>query len=501
MIKPILVINETYECFELLGEGGMGEVYRAFDRDLEREVAVKVIHGHNVEVQYFRDQFEREAKIAAGIHHPNNITIHAYGIGEDMIPFLVMEYINGPNLASYLKNNGPLSTKKTVEYGLTLAHVLALIHKAECVHRDVKSNNILLDNERVVLSDYGLVFDENATRPAYPSPHMHTPEYASPEQKNREQLDGRSDLYSLGVVLFECLTGRLPLHDKSISTQLIHARKDISQSLADIIQKCLAEKREDRYESANELSQALEREQMLIRYPAPPLYPTQTLDIDFIWIPPGIFQMGSPKSEDHRKTYEYRHEVEITQGFWLGKYPVTQHQWAAIMGENPSRFKDPEKPVESVSWNDVQAFIDTLNTQEKTKAYRLPTEAEWEYACRAGSPHAYYFGNQKNVLKKYAWYTQNARSPRPVGIRPENKWGLHDMHGNVMEWVQDKYDADYFRDSPRTDPPGPTHGLCHVLRGGAWNSPPEDLRSASRSFREPDFKGDFIGFRLVKMAT
>ena len=215
--------------------------------------------------------------------------------------------------------------------------------------------------------------------------------------------------------------------------------------------------------------------------------------MEFVWIPPGSFRMGSPSSELGRDSDEGPvHEVEISQGFWLGKYEVTQRQWAAVMGSNPSRYKgDARRPVEQVSWHDVQVFIDKLNPARKT-LYRLPTEAEWEYACRAGSSTRWAFGDDTRRLGDYAWYigNNNPSGTKAVGGRLPNTWGLYDMHGNVREWVQDSYGS---------YPLGFSTGSFRVVRGGPFNLGVQAQRSANRVYYSPDVHDGGIGVRLVRV--
>jgi formylglycine-generating enzyme required for sulfatase activity len=169
--------------------------------------------------------------------------------------------------------------------------------------------------------------------------------------------------------------------------------------------------------------------------------------------------------------------------FYLGKYPVTQQQWEAVMEDNPSRFKGGSLPVETVSFDDVQTFLQKLNQLSGKKLYRLPTEEEWEYACRAGSTSEYYFGDNVGQLGEYAWYDGNSgQTTHPVGQKKPNGWGLYDMAGNVFEWTDSWYD------SSRSS---------RVLRGGGWLSYAEYCRSANRLNLTPDSRSSFIGFRLV----
>jgi formylglycine-generating enzyme required for sulfatase activity len=170
------------------------------------------------------------------------------------------------------------------------------------------------------------------------------------------------------------------------------------------------------------------------------------------------------------------------------------------MNDNPSEFKDETRPVERVSWNDVQGFIQKLNKKEKTDTYRLPTEAEWEYAARADTQNAYNFGPDINTLTLYAWYRKNSGGKtHPVGELKSNPWGLHDMHGNVHEWCQDWFDRIYYSQSPPNDPLGPSSGLAKVLRGGDWGSKDWYCRCASRSLSSPDRRSNRVGFRLIRM--
>jgi formylglycine-generating enzyme required for sulfatase activity len=206
----------------------------------------------------------------------------------------------------------------------------------------------------------------------------------------------------------------------------------------------------------------------------------ETLTLDFgrggkmelVLIPAGEFIMGSPESEEIRGPFNEegpQHRVRISKPFYLGKYEVTQAQWKAVMGGDPSSFKgDSKLPVESVFWRDCVAFCQEIS-QKSGKKIRLPTEAEWEYACRAGSTTAYSFGDSPDGLGQYAWYDENSdEQTHPVGQKRPNPWGLYDMHGNVWEWCSDWYGEDYYGQSPATDPLGPTSGEYRVYRGGSW---------------------------------
>jgi formylglycine-generating enzyme required for sulfatase activity len=223
---------------------------------------------------------------------------------------------------------------------------------------------------------------------------------------------------------------------------------------------------------------------------------TNSLGMEFVLLPAGEFQMGSNDFNDAKPV----HMVCISRPLYLGRYPVTQEQWQMVMGNNPSYFTgDPNRPVEQISWEDVQRFIDKLNLRERRNRYRLPTEAEWEYAVRAGTTTAYSFGNDTRQLRRYAWYTNNAgHMTHPVGQKQPNAWGLYDMHGNVWEWVQDWYGS--YTGGAVTDPQGPPSGSDRVIRGGGWLDDAGDCRSAYRIYAAPGSRYDGLGFRLLRMA-
>ena len=232
---------------------------------------------------------------------------------------------------------------------------------------------------------------------------------------------------------------------------------------------------------------------------------------EMVWIEPGTFQMGSPSSEQGRDRDEGPvHEVTISQGFYLGKYEVTQWQWESIMGTRPWQSKNnvrsgSDYPAVYVSWEDAQEFIRRLNTSLGRNVYRLPTEAEWEYACRAGTTTRWSFGDDESQLGHYAWYYDNAwdvgeRYGHSVGTKRANPWGLYDMHGNVWEWVQDRYDGGYYRSSPSVDPAGPSLGSYRVMRGGgSFDYFAQYVRSALRFYYSPSDRS-YVGFRLLRQA-
>ena len=217
--------------------------------------------------------------------------------------------------------------------------------------------------------------------------------------------------------------------------------------------------------------------------------------LDMVSIPGGTFMMGSPETEKDRFDHESpQHQVTISP-FYMGKYQVTQAQWQAVMGNNPSYFKGDNRPVETVSWNEAVEFCKKVS-KLTGENYRLPTEAEWEYACRAGTTTRYSFGDDESSLGDYAWYGEdwNSGSTHPVGEKKPNAFGLYDMHGNVWEWCCSEYHSEYQGDENKCN----NNAILFVLRGGSWNFNAWWTRSASRFRFMPSVRFRYFGFRLIR---
>jgi formylglycine-generating enzyme required for sulfatase activity len=234
-------------------------------------------------------------------------------------------------------------------------------------------------------------------------------------------------------------------------------------------------------------------------------------NIEMVLIPPGTFNMGCSASNQFGCQFDENpvHAVTLTNAFYMGRYEVTQAQWTARMGSNPSNFQSasaqvpaaqvPNRPVEKVSWNTIQGFLSATGM-------RLPTEAEWEYACRAGTTTAFHGWpaqtagtNNDTLVGNIAWFDGNANiQTRPVGGKAPNGFGLHDMAGNVWEWVNDRYSSSYYASSPSTNPPGPATGSNRVLRGGSWFYVTLFLRSSYRNGGSPGFASFDVGFRVAR---
>jgi formylglycine-generating enzyme required for sulfatase activity len=216
--------------------------------------------------------------------------------------------------------------------------------------------------------------------------------------------------------------------------------------------------------------------------------------------------MGAGPTFQGQADYERpSHRVTITAAFHMSVTPVTQGQWKAVTGTSPSFFKGGDRPVENVSYNDIVRFLAALNSLEGRDNYRLPTEAEWEYAALAGSASRYCFGDAETELAGYAWYgadhMEGVREggTRPVGTKSPNAWGLHDVHGNVFEWTSDWFAEDYYAKSPGNDPGGPLSGTARVTRGGSWGSDSWFCQAAARNREDPDQRSMYTGFRLLRI--
>ena len=504
-------VLDGWRLDQLLGRGGWGQVFKACRGEDER--ALKVMHPELSSDLAFVERFKAEILTLAGLRgHKHLVEIHGFGKDADCWYFL-MEFIKGVSLEQYLMRNGALSAKQALPLFTRLADGLALVHARGVVHRDVKPGNIMLraPNGSPVLVDFGLAsVGEGAGLTQKGQSAGYTPMFAAPEQLRGKSADARSDVYALGASLFYALNYDKPHLREPDQYEPEHAPEALREALT----RALHPKPERRYANAGEFRAALEKPAAPPPPPPPPVKPqrkagdvyTNSLGMKFAWIPPGTFLMGSPANEPEREGYdgadESQHGVTLTKGFHLGVHQVTQAQWQAVMGGNPSHFKGDNLPVENVSWEDCVAFCAALGKKDG-KSYRLPTEAEWEYACRAGTTTPFHFGdtisvNQANYDGNYTYgngkkgvYRQKTT---PVGSFPANAWGLYDVHGNVWEWC-----ADWFGPYPEgelKDPQGFIGGDRRVCRGGSWSDIPGFCRSAYRSGSAPACRDDVLGLRV-----
>ena len=649
------LIDRKYRLLSELGRGAMGIVYRAEQLDAEgrvrRIVAVKTLKPEFSKDPDFARRFLREVGVSMQLRNPHALTVYDSGRDESGQLYYVMEFMP-QTLKEYLQERSPLPVEHAVAIVGQICDALAEAHNLPepVVHRDIKPANIFIEQrqgrEVIKIGDFGIakVLNEHTTvltHTGQASPG--TPRYMAPEQWLGQAIDGRTDLYSVGIMLYEMLNGQPPFsgpipvlmgqHLQLPPPPLAEAipvgvRKEIEHLLAKkpeerppdassvrgmletalkdkeeeqrtlilqknqeqhaVIEQPVATSSAERAEAekqpiillpqGNRLSpQEIEdlfrlrddrnrqdEDSTVVQVPIPliPGVITNTFGMEFVLIDAGAFFTGSKNGRADEKPLR---RVRISKRFYLGRYPITQAQWKAVMGNNPSLFKgDPECPVENVSWDDAQEFLQKLSVPKRGKIYlhgpsgeqeereffrklhegrlgglyRLPTEAEWEYACRAGSMGAYSlaysFGDDEAQLKEYAWYKENSGgTPHPVGKLKPNAWGLYDMHGNVWEWMQDRYAEDYYRqrlnldvdpqgfntktfrkvwermrgwyakDDDRrwlnleVDPQGPDTGTLRVVRGGSFFQDGGRARCASRYGHSPLDHGSGGGFRIV----
>jgi eukaryotic-like serine/threonine-protein kinase len=515
-----------YQQRSLIGIGGMGHVYKAYDTVMEEWIALKTLPPELNHDPKLLALFIREARHTRKLAHPNIIRVHDV-VEIAGVNYISMEYVDGGDLKAYLRDHQPLKFEAAAKLLYQIASALNYSHAQNIIHRDLKPQNILLRQDlQVKISDFGIakaLDDTGVTK----SGVMGTAAYMSPEHLGQGSLDQRSDLYSLGVILFEMLTSEMPfkadtpvglgikhLQDAPPSPRLLRA--DVPVLLEQATLCCLAKKPEERFQSAKDLLLFLRKQQPTapapppapprVEAPAPPRVKepeeaietmeaeqvTNSVGIKLRLIPAGEFMMGSDRGADNERA---AHRVRFTYSFYLGITPVTQQEYQRVMGNNPSRFKADLRPVENVSWAEARKFCQLLSQREGV-SYRLPSEAEWEYAARAGTATEYWWGDnfQRNACfcKLNSPFTTN-----PVGRLKPNPWSLVDTAGNVWEWCEDGYRPVYSAET-QVNPVPPAAAAERVIRGGAFNSEYQLCRSSARAGLAASKRQENVGFRVVR---
>ncbi len=551
----VMTLAGRYKVVRRLGEGGMGSVWLAEDLKLDgRRVAIKMLPAVLAGKKTACRQVKQEALMAMKLSHPNIATVRAFEEEEGGNPFLVMDYIEGTGLDEILAEKGKLSEEETVKLLAPVAAALDYAHEKGVVHRDVKPGNVMVakDGTPYVL-DFGIAREVKETMTRVTGKFTSgTLLYMSPEQLRGRAPKVAQDVYSFSAMAYECLTGMPPFSRGQIEYQIVHeAPEPLSEdaaggALRQGVMAGLAKESEYRPgtcmgvlgsggasrpgepEKGRTAGTAAGRPtgsavgDAAGRTARPEASPQQGggarslpnadaasaeragsvrtialpggVEMELVWCPPGRFTMGSPAGEGFfqkgkesgRWDDERQHEVILTEGFWMAKTEVTQKQWKSVMDDNPSYHKGDALPVENVSWDDCVEFC-------RRVGLALPTEAQWEYACRAGTEGAY---AEAGGLDALGWYAGNSGGKtHPVGRKRPNAWGLHDMHGNVWEWC-----ADWYGDYPEgvvTNPTGVASGKNRVLRGGSFWSSPRNCRSANRIIDPLGSRDKHNGFRPV----
>ncbi|MFN6513882.1 MAG: SUMF1/EgtB/PvdO family nonheme iron enzyme [Nostoc sp. CreGUA01] len=517
--------------------------------------------------------FKQEAKrlYELGENHSQIPRLLAY-FEQGASLYLVQEFIQGQTLLKELQQQA-FNEAQIRELLADLLPVLQFIHDRHVIHRDIKPENIMRreSDRHLILIDFGGAKQVTQTSLARQATGIYTVGYA-PSEQMAGFATPVSDLYALGATCARLLTQSLAVQDTSgnlydrvydafnaqwLWRELLQEKGiTISEDLGQIIDKLLKHLPRERYQSAAEVLQDLNSPKAkvattILAIPQPqsqavlantiPLqnfeFHVVTVDargkkisrkrhsanffiedlgngvtLEMVSIPGGTFMMGSPPAEEGRRDDEApQHQVTVPR-FFMGKYEITQVQYQAIMGSNPSYFHSngANRPVEFVSWNDAVEFCQKLSQKTK-RTYRLPSEAEWEYACRAGTTTPFYFGETiitdlVNYNGNYTYASapkgENRKQTTPVGGFLPNAFGLYDMHGNLWEWCQDYYHENY-NGAPIDGSAWLTGGdsSYRLVRGGSWISNPEKCRCGNRNSNTHGVHGSSIGFRVVSVLT
>lgn len=528
-----LLLGDRYRSVKLLGSGGFGRTFLAIDqlKPSKPSCVIKQFSpqgqgsNHDKAAELFQQEVIRLDELG---HHPQIPELLAHYQQENQ-QYLIQEFIAGQNLAEELKIQGVFNQSKIRQLLSNLLPALQFIHGHNVIHRDIKPENIIhrlgKDVADYVLVDFGAAKHAINNDLRKTGTSIGSPEFVAPEQARGKALFN-SDLYSLGVTCIHLLTQASPFDLIDIDHNWVWrdylTGNNVSNDLGKILDKLIAIAPSKRYQSADEVLKDL-NPQAAIAIISNTVAESQQSNVistpksihedlgngivlEMTSIPAGEFIMGSPENEEsHENTESPQHRVKIPP-FFMGTFAITQAQFRAIMNASPSYMVGDDHPVECVSWNAVVEFC-TLLSQKTGHNYRLPSEAEWEYACRANTKTPFHFGSAINTdLANYDGryvYRSGTRgeyrqTTTPVGSSPPNAFGLYDMHGNVWEWCQDLWHDDYIG--------APTNGsawesgrssMYRVLRGGSWYGYPWYCRSAARGRgKQSDWKL-YYGFRVA----
>lgn len=538
-----LILQERYRSVRVIGEGGFGRTFLAVDKQrLDTPCVIKQFlpqQSGSAALEKATELFKQEAFRLRDLGKHSHIPDLLAFFPQEGRLYLIQEFIEGKNLLDELQQKGKFSESEVKQILVELLPILQFVHDNKVIHRDIKPENIIKSSQTgaLFLIDFGVSKEVGGSVLSRVGTITGTPGYAPPEQM-RGMVFPNSDLYSLAVTCIRLLTGHFQKDDgddlifDSMRMQWTWKQYvSVSQELEIVLDKMLQDLPINRFQSAYEVLSSLEKQ--IVSTSAqiqnssislqgfipntissrfnPAISSTQNENLgkgvvlEMVAIPGGKFLMGSPEGVGYDRERP-QHQVTI-QPFYMGKYPVTQAQWERVadlpkvkidLRSKPSHFQGANLPVENVSWHDAQEFCARLS-KATGKLYRLPSEAEWEYACRANTTTPYYFGDTitsdlVNHRNKYGQTTE-------VGKFPPNAFGLYDMHGNVWEWCEDGWHENYINAPiwPNTNSSiaWMSNDNNRVLRGGQWYLNPSYCRSASRSYNSGDRRNKDNGFRLV----
>ena len=532
-----------YRIERVLGQGGFGITYLAEQTSLQRKVAIKEFFmkdfcsrdeatltmstpstGSSKLVEQYRKKFIKEARNLARLNHPNIISVIDVFEENDTV-YYVMPYLSGGSLQDYVKAHGALPESMAMKYVKQIAGALKYMHEEQHIcHYDVKPANILLDNKgNAVLIDFGISKNYDAQgQETTTTPIGMSEGYAPIEQyqQNVEEFSPVSDVYALGATLYFLLHGKRPVSavHRASGTSLLMS-KNLSSGIRRIINTSMKVSVQERAQSMDVFIGNNKKPSkgrylfitgllivlLLILFIYRPKETSTNTSLNpiingivnnMVLVEGGTFDMGATEEQgrDAYNTEKPMHRVTLND-FYLNKYEVTQEEWETVMSNNPSENKGEKNPVEMVSWEDCQIFINKLDSITG-KCYRLPTEAEWEYAARGGKRSQHYKYAGGNNLDEVSWYNNNSNSStHPVGQKTPNELGLYDMSGNVWEWCQDWYGK--YSNESQTNPCSTISSASRVNRGGGFLSIPRDCRSANRDRNTLTFKSNRLGLRLA----
>ena len=540
--KPQVEFNSSakevagYRLQREIGRGGMGIVYLAENLLIKKQAAIKVLSPNITTDKQFRTRFFAEAESLAKLDHQNIARLENF-VEQGGNYYLVLEYVPGMGLDEIIDTDGKIEQQEALKIFQQILEALKFSHGAGIFHRDIKPSNIRITPDgRVKILDFGIALIVGGKRLTQTGTTIGTPEYMSPEQIVRpKEMDHRSDLYSAGIVLYEMLTGRVPffgnddsgssdygIKDQQVKTEPQDPRRlnpEIPVTLSQIILKALEKDPDDRYSGSEHFIKTLkafnkeEPIKSLNNLNKKPNIINKTPDIELVEIPENEFLMGRDGGFFCDGDRKPAHRIVLDR-YLISKTQVTQALYKSIMKENLSCSKEDNCPVNMLSWIDAVNFCNLLSEHFgiepcydlksykcnfSSNGFRLPTEAEWECACRAGSEKKYCYGDDKDRLERVCWYSKNSDYKiQPVGEKEPNDWGLHDMHGNVWEWCNDWYFHGYYKISPTSNPFGPEKSGLKIVRGGSFGENSPECTSYYRNWRYPHDKFGDLGFRVVR---